>query len=149
MSLISDTFQTKKALLYQAITALTQYRSNLSICRDTISQNNIASNRILSLYTPVARVSFHGVYKAVINLFNNPRVVRQPILRTSRTIGVIPIEENDHPGCRLYSSICPLAAFFEPVHAMYTAGVFRYNSVLDVSALISAPGNEACAPFYV
>ena len=45
------------------------------------------------------------------------------VLRAGAAL-VIPIEEDNHTGCRFDIVFCPLATIFEPVDAIYAACVF-------------------------
>ena len=42
----------------------------------------------------------------------------------------------------------PLSSVSKPLNAVYTAGILRNNTGVDISALVGTPRNEAGTPFY-
>lgn len=68
----------------------------------------------------IAGVPFDGVDNAVLNPFNDTGMIGFAVLRAGAAF-VIPIEEDDHTGCRFDIVICPLASILEPVDTVDTA----------------------------
>ena len=63
-------------------------------------------------------------------------MVRKAIL--AAFVWIVPVEENNHTGCRLGAVICPLASVFEPVDTIGAVSKFRYINVQH-TALSRAP----------
>ena len=119
----------------------------LLIGRNPVAKDFIVAYSIMVLTAAIARVSFDGVNNAVFNPLNDSSMIGFSILRTGATL-VIPIEEDNHAGCRFDIVIGPLTAILEPVDTVDTACVFGNNASLDIPALIGAPRYKAGAPFY-
>ena len=104
------------------------------ILRYTVPQYLIMSHGILVLSAGIAGIALHGVDDAVLDLLHDPHMVGLTVLRAGGTFAV-PIEKNDHAGCRLGRAVQPLLAVFEPLHATHTTGKFRHNAAVDIAAL--------------
>ena len=111
-----------------------------------ISENFIIGSRVLIDAAAIAGVALDGVDDAVFDFLDDTDMVGLTVLRAGAAL-VVPIEEDNHAGCRFYIVICPLATILEPSDAVYAACVLRADAGFDVTALISAPADEAGAPF--
>ena len=58
------------------------------------------------------------------------------------------VNEDDCTRRRLIRTVCPLSSVSEPLYAVYTTGILRDNTGVDISALVGTPRNEAGTPFY-
>ena len=119
----------------------------LLIGRNPVAQDFIVAYSIMVFTAAIARVSFDGVNNAVFNPLNDSSMIGFSILRTGAAF-VVPIEEDNHTGCRFDIVICPLATILEPIDAVDAACVFGNDASLDIPALISAPRYKTGAPFY-
>ena len=117
------------------------------ILRHTVAQYLIMPYGILIDSAAIAGIALHGVDNAVLNLLHDPHMVGLAVLRAGRTF-VVPIEENDHAGCRLCRAVQPLLTVFEPLHAACATGKFRHNAAVDIAALIGTPRYKAGTPFH-
>ena len=117
------------------------------IGRNPVAQDFIISHSIMVFAAAIAGVPFDGVDNAVLNPFNDTGMIGFAVLRAGAAL-VVPIEEDNHAGCRFYIVICPLATILEPSDAVYAACVLRNDASLDISTLISAPRYKAGAPLH-
>ena len=117
------------------------------ISRDTISQDFVVAYSIMVFAAAIARVSFDGVNNAVFNPLNDASMIGFAVLWAGAAL-VIPIEEDNHTGCRFDIVIGPLASILEPVDAVDTACVLRNNAGVDIAAFVRAPADEAGAPLH-
>ena len=60
----------------------------------------------------------------------------------------LPVKEDDCTGRRFIRTVCPLSSVSEPLNAVYTAGILRNNTGVDISALVGTPRDEAGTPLY-
>ena len=63
------------------------------------------------------------------------------------SIFIIPVEEDNHTGCWRNAVVRPCTLLFEPGYTPFTAGEFGDDTGVDIAALVSAPADEAGAPF--
>ena len=115
------------------------------IGRNPVSQDFVVAYSIMVFTAAIAGVSFYRVDNAVLNPFNDTCMIGLAVLRTGAAL-IIPIEEDNHTGCRFDIVICPLATVLEPVDAVDASCVFGNNAGFDITALIGAPRYKAGAP---
>lgn len=119
----------------------TQTSSHLFlICRNTVSVDNRASDRVCFGSASVSGVALNGIYGAVLAFLNDTGVVCHTV--------ALPVKEDDCTGRRFIRSVCPLSSVSEPLYAVYTTGILRNNTGVDISALVGTPRNKAGTPLY-
>ena len=116
------------------------HRHFILIRRDTIPIDQAAAYRILPLSAAIPRVSLHGIDNAVFTFFYNAHMIRFSI--------TLPVEEDDHTGCRFNGIIRPLATLLKPVGTIDTTGKFGDHTGINITTLVGAPGHEAGTPFH-
>lgn len=102
---------------------------------------------VLVLSAAITGIALNGVDNAVFAFLHDADMIGLTILRAGGAF-VVPVKENDHAGGRLGRAVLPLLTAFEPLHASYATGKFRYNAAVDITALVGAPRHEAGAPFH-
>ena len=112
-----------------------------------ISENFIIANRVLIDAAAIAGVALDGVDNAVFDLLNDTDMIGFAVLRTGAAL-VIPIEEDNHTGCRFDIIIRPLPTLPEPLDTVDTACELRNNAGVDIAAFVRAPADEAGAPLH-
>ena len=99
--------------------------------------------------TGVVGVTFNGVDKAIFYFRDDANMIRSAILHSGSAVFVIPVEEDDHAGGWYCSSVQPLSALLEPLHANRAAGKLGDDAKINVSAFVGTPGNKAGTPFHM
>lgn len=112
-----------------------------------ISENFIIANRVLIDAAAIAGVALDGVDNAVFDLLNDTDMIGFAVLRARATL-VIPIEEDNHTGCRFDIIIRPLPTLPEPLDTVDTACELRNNAGVDIAAFVRTPADEAGAPLH-
>ena len=112
-----------------------------------ISENFIIANRVLIDAAAIAGVALDGVDNAVFDLLNDTDMIGFAVLRTGAAL-VIPIEEDNHTGCRFDIIIRPLPTLPEPLDTVDTAGELGNDTGVDIAAFICAPADEAGTPLH-
>ena len=112
-----------------------------------ISENFIIANRVLIDAAAIAGVALDGVDNAVFDLLNDTDMIGFAVLRTGAAL-VIPIEEDNHTGCRFDIIIRPLPTLPEPLDTVDTACELRNDTGVDIAAFVCAPADEAGAPLH-
>ena len=110
------------------------------ICRNTVSVDNRASDRVCFGSASVAWVALNGIDCTVLASLNNTGVVCHTV--------ALPVKEDDCTGRRLIRTVCPLSSVSEPLNAVYATGILRNNTGVDISALVGTPRNKAGTPLY-
>ena len=119
----------------------TQTSSHLFlICRNTVSVDNWATNRVCFGSASVAWVALNGIDCTVLAFLNDTGVVCHTV--------ALPVKEDDCTGRRFIRTVCPLSSVSEPLYAVYATGILRNNTGVDISALVGTPRNEAGTPLY-
>ena len=119
----------------------TQTSSHLFlICRNTVSVDNWATNRVCFGSASVAWVALNGIDCTVLAFLNTTGVDCYTV--------ALPIKEDDCTRRRLIRTVCPLSSVSKPLNAVNTAGILRNNTGVDISALVGTPRNEAGTPLY-
>lgn len=114
------------------------------VCRCSITQDLIIAQRIASLPTGIAGVTFDGINSAIFHLFHDAHMIGEAI--GAAGFFFIPVEEDNHARCGLDVITGPLSSLLEPVDAVDTACEFGNDTGIDIAALVGAPGNETGAP---
>ena len=101
----------------------------------------------------ISTVPFDCVYLPILHFFNDTYVIRSAVLAFA---GTVPVEEDDVAGggdvgdglaLGVYvGGLLPAVAVFEPLDADAAACGLGQGPVLNVAALVGAPGDEAGAP---
>ena len=117
------------------------------ISRDTISQDFVVAYSIMVFAAAIARVSFDGVNNAVFNPLNDASMIGFAVLWAGAAL-VIPIEEDNHTGCRFDIIIRPLPTLPEPLDTVDTAGELGNDTGVDIAAFVCAPADDAGAPLH-
>ena len=112
-----------------------------------ISENFIIANRVLIDAAAVAGVAFNGVDDAVFDLLDDTDMIGLTVLRAGAAL-VVPIEEDNHTGCRFDIIICPLPTLPEPLDAVDTSGELGNDTGVDIAAFVRTPADEAGAPLH-
>ena len=112
-----------------------------------ISENFIIANRVLIDAAAIAGVALDGVDNAVFDLLNDTDMIGFAVLRAGAAL-VIPIEEDNHTGCRFDIIIRPLPTLPEPLDTVDTACELRNNAGVDIAAFVRTPADEAGAPLH-
>lgn len=113
----------------------------------TVAENFIIANRVLIDAAAIAGVALDGVDNAVFDLLNDTDMIGLTVLR-ARAALVIPIEEDNHTGCRFDIIIRPLPTLPEPLDTVDTACELRNDTGVDIAAFVCAPADEAGAPLH-
>lgn len=71
------------------------------ICGDTVTEDFVMPDGVFSCANTITGIAFHGIDLSVLDLLNDARMVGKSVLRTRRTIGRVPIEEDNHTCHRL------------------------------------------------
>ena len=108
--------------------------------RDTIPIDQAAAYRILPLSAAIPRVSLHGIDNAVLTFFYNAHMICFSIS--------LPVEEDNHAGCRFNGIIRPLATHLKPVGTIDTTVKLGDHAGINIAALVGAPRHEAGTPFH-
>ena len=95
----------------------------------------------------ITGVSFDRVDNAVLNPLNDTGMIGFAVLRTGTAL-VIPIEEDNHTGCRFDIIIRPLPTLPEPLDTVDTAGELGNDTGVDIAAFVRTPADEAGAPLH-
>lgn len=112
-----------------------------------ISENFIIANRVLIDAAAIAGVALDGVDNAVFDLLNDTDMIGFAVLRAGATL-VIPIEEDNHTGCRFDIIIRPLPTLPEPLDTVDTTRELRNDTSVDIAAFVRAPADEAGTPLH-
>ena len=112
-----------------------------------ISENFIIANRVLIDAAAIAGVALDGVDNAVFDLLDDTDMIGLTVLRAGAAL-VIPIEEDNHTGCRFDIIIRPLPTLPEPLDTVDTACELRNDTGVDIAAFVCAPADEAGAPLH-
>ena len=116
------------------------WMSNFLICRDTISVDYAASDRITSLLTFIPRVTLNGIDRTIFAFLHDPCVVDCSIS--------LPVKEDEITCCQLIIPTLPLSIVPKPIHTIWTKGIFRYDSAFQIAALFGTPRYNAGTPFH-
>lgn len=112
-----------------------------------ISENFIIANRVLIDAAAVAGVALDGVDNAVFDLLDDTDMIGLAVLRAGAAL-VIPIEEDNHTGCRFDIIIRPLPTRPEPLDTVDTTCELRNDTGVDIAAFICTPADEAGTPLH-
>lgn len=112
-----------------------------------ISENFIIANRVLIDAAAVAGVALDGVDNAVFDLLDDTDMIGLAVLRAGAAL-VIPIEEDNHTGCRFDIIIRPLPTLPEPLDTVDTTCELRNDTGVDIAAFICTPADEAGTPLH-
>ena len=115
---------------------------SLLVCRHTIAENCTVPNSVMSFSTTITCMAFASINDSILYSLYNTSVICGTILPV-----VCPIKKDSHAGRKFNRIISPLSSLPEPVHAIVTSGIFRYNTSIHISALICTPRYKASAPF--
>ena len=113
----------------------------------TVAENFIIANRVLIDAAAIAGVALDGVDNAVFDLLNDTDMIGLTVLR-ARAALVIPIEEDNHTGCRFDIIIRPLPTLPELLDTVDTACELRNDTGVDIAAFICTPADEAGTPLH-
>ena len=75
---------------------------------------------VASFAAGIAGVAFDGMDNTTLAPFHDAHMVGVSV--------AVPVEENQHTGCRLDAVVRPLAPFTEPLDAVGAAGEFRNDA---------------------
>lgn len=72
----------------------------------------------------VSGIAFHSIDNSIFYSFHDACMVGFPILWASRSIRIVPAEEDDHTRNRLFIAVDPLIAVAEPLYIVYATAYF-------------------------
>lgn len=123
--------------------AVQQWATRFFLCRDSVSQDFVITKRIISAATAVTGVSLNSIHSTVLYFFYDTYMIGKTVLRSGRTIWIVPIKENNHAGCRFSTVVCPLTTLTESVDAVYTTRKLWNNARFDIPTLVGTPRYKA------
>lgn len=112
-----------------------------------VAENFIIANRVLIDAAAIAGVALDGVDNAVFDLLDDTDMIGLTVLRAGAAL-VIPIEEDNHTGCRFDIIIRPLPTLPEPLDTVDTTCELRNDTGVDIAAFICTPADEAGTPLH-
>ncbi len=95
----------------------------------------------------VSGVSFDSIDDTILDSLDDSGMIRFAILRSGRSLRIIPVKEDYHFGNRFLVSVDPLISFSEPVDTITASCVFGNDTIFDVAAFVRTPAHEAGTPF--